>query len=270
MTDPLMQPLGSYVVYNPDLLNKEELIRLFVCRQSLLQRLAESIRDEIGSDCPQHHLLVGHRGMGKTTLLRRLRYEIEDDQELNEHWLPLVFPEEQYNVSRLSDFWLNCIDSVCDTMEDKGLNREAEKLEDTAASLSTKNEQRLNEESLELLIKTAKTMNKRLVLLIDNLDLVLSRLKKEEWALREILSSRSEILLVGATCSAIESTYQYDLAFYDFFRSHEMRTLTPQDTFAMLRRLARVMKTPEVEKLLEDDPGRIKTLHVLSGETLVQ
>ena len=42
----------------------------------------------------QHFLIEGKRGMGKTTLLLRLSYEIENDAKLSEWLIPLVFNEE--------------------------------------------------------------------------------------------------------------------------------------------------------------------------------
>ena len=57
------------------------------------------------------------RGTGKTTLLLRLAAAIEDDQQLAKKCIPLRFPEEQYNVSRPSDFWMNAIDAIIDALE---------------------------------------------------------------------------------------------------------------------------------------------------------
>jgi hypothetical protein len=53
-------------------------------------------------------------------LLRRLAYAIEEEPMLREVWLSLTFPEEQYNIARLSDFWLNCTDALSDLLESTG------------------------------------------------------------------------------------------------------------------------------------------------------
>ena len=63
------------VVYNPGLLKPEALIRSFVARLDLLEELVEELRH----DRPGHRLLVGQRGMGKTTLLRRVAVEVARD-----------------------------------------------------------------------------------------------------------------------------------------------------------------------------------------------
>jgi len=40
-----------------------------------------------------------------------------------------VSPEEQYNISRLSDFWMNCIDALTDALEQRGDHSGAVKLD---------------------------------------------------------------------------------------------------------------------------------------------
>ena len=40
---------------------------------------------------PPHVLIIGTRGMGKTTLLQRVRYGVEDAPELNRRYLVLSF-----------------------------------------------------------------------------------------------------------------------------------------------------------------------------------
>ena len=53
----------------------------------MLNDLLDDLR-RVGPGGPsQHHLLLGQRGLGKTTLLRRLG-------ELAQIWQPLIFPEK--------------------------------------------------------------------------------------------------------------------------------------------------------------------------------
>ncbi len=72
-------------IYNPDLLCKEDLIAQFVVHRPLLELFLDDLRRARASGGAQHHLLIGTRGMGKTTLLRRLRFAIEDDPALATH-----------------------------------------------------------------------------------------------------------------------------------------------------------------------------------------
>lgn len=261
------EPLPALALYNPALLKKEDLIAQFVARRPLLDRLVEDLRRS-GKGGYQHHLIIGPRGSGKTTLLRRLRYAIEDDAELSARWLPLVFPEEQYNVSRLSDLWVNCLDALSDMLERRNREAEAEALDDQIEKLPADDEKRRSQAALDLLIGWAKKEKRALVLLFDNSDLIFDRLKNDHWAIREVLSADNNLLFIGATSAPIEATYKNEGAFYDFFKTHEVRGLTDQETRDVIFTLARLRNTPDVIELLEREPGRIRTLNLLTGGNL--
>ncbi len=257
----------SLAVYNPALLKKEDLIAQFVVRWELLDRLVEELRRG-GENGHQHHLLVGPRGSGKTTLLRRLRYAIEDDAELSSRWLPLVFPEEQYNVSRLSDLWVNCLEALSDMLERGNRKDEAEALDRQIDRLSAAEEEHRAQAALDLLIGRAKKLGRQLVLLFDNLDLILDRLKEDHQAIREILSTGDHLLFIGATNAPIEAVYDREGEFYDFFKTHELRGLSDRETREVIFNLARLRRAPQVIEALEREPGRIRALNLLTGGNL--
>lgn len=263
MTDT--ETLRGIAVYNPDLLSKDELVAHFVARRPLLERLVDDLRRSTRSGNNQQHLIVGQRGMGKTTLLRRLRYAVEDDEELRRTWLPLTFPEEQYNVARLSDFYMNCADAVGDVLEADGRRDDAHALDAALDDIHALEEGARVRAALQLLLASADRLGKRLLLLVDNIELILGRLKDDQWAIRELLSAEKRLMLVGASAEAIEATYDYGAAFYDFFRIHELHGLTEVETREVLRSLARLHKAAEVERILDEDPARVRALHVLTG-----
>lgn len=251
--------------FNPSLLDKKELIDGFIARRGLLDELLDSLRQEVEGRPPQHHLLIGQRGMGKSTLLLRLRYAVEDDPELSQIWLPLSFPEEQNNLRTLSDFWLNCLDALGDALEAAKQNELAKSLDKQRDALP-KNEEARSEAALALLLEQAEALDRRLILLIDNLDLVFDkRLKSEDWAIRHLLSSEPRLLLIGASSQAMESTYDYGRAFYDFFRTHEVRGLDFEETKEVLTYLAQLHDQLDIKKIVEEQPGRIRTVQTLSG-----
>src|ERR1700728_3757857 len=156
-------------IFNPALLSKEDLVRGFLGREDLLQRLLDDMRRVRPGSPPQHQLVMGQRGLGKTTLLRRLAFAIEDDPQLSAVWLPLVFPEEQYNVKDLADFWLNCADALSDALDRTGREDEAKALDQKVEKVPVDKQQR-SQAALTLLIEEADRLQLGLVLLVDNLD----------------------------------------------------------------------------------------------------
>jgi len=257
----LNEALHGVAVYNPDLLSRDELKRYFVGRLPLLERIIADLKRERSGSIAQHRLFLGQRGMGKTSLLRRIAVAVEEDPELNVIWLPLTFPEEQYNIAGLADLWLNCLDAVGDALERRGLVDASEALDARIEAL----EDTSSDTVLATLLDQARQLDRRLLLLLDNIDLILDRLREHHWALRETLQSRPELVVFGASARAIEASYKYDAAFYDFFRIDELKGLTEAELKATLIRLAEVGNTPAVTTLVEQDPARIRTLHLLTG-----
>jgi hypothetical protein len=102
-------------------------------------------------------------------------------------------------------------------------------------------------------------------LLLDNADLILERLNKHHWELREVLSHNDRLVFIGAASVPISATYEYQGAFYDFFQMHQLRGLNMEEMRAVLLKLAELRRTPHVAEIVERDPGRIQALRVLTG-----
>jgi len=255
--------LRGVAVYNPRLLSRRELVGDFVVRTSVLARVCDDLRQADHGHRPAHRIILGQRGMGKTTLLHRLRYAVEDDPSFGARWIPLVFPEEQYNVDRLSTFWLNCLDALSDAIEVRG--EDPGPLDAAIEALPPLEEGTRAERALRLLLDEASSRDARLLLLVDNIDLILGRLKDQEWALREALSHEDRLLVIGASARAIESTFTFDAAFYDFFEVEELSGLTQDETHTLLTHLASRSGHPDVAELVRTRPERVEPLRVLAG-----
>ncbi|MFM7867678.1 MAG: hypothetical protein ACKPHU_25980, partial [Planctomycetaceae bacterium] len=102
----------------------------------ILQRLLGDLSGEVPDSRPQHHLLVGQRGMGKTTLLLRIAAALRT-APLRDRFIPLSFAKEQYTIDRLSQFWLNCIDSLADSCDREGRDDQAQKIDRLVSGIAT-------------------------------------------------------------------------------------------------------------------------------------
>lgn len=257
-------PTYSYkspALYNPRLWNANEVRAYYVARPTLLDRIVEDLRRESTNNHPQHRLIVGLRGMGKSTLLRRIAVAIEDDAQLNATWLPLSFPEEQYNVASLSDFWLNCLDALSDLLESRGETSVSANLDAEVEHLDRKD----GEGALGALLRAAKTQQRRLLLLVDNIDLIFERIKAEDWKLRDALQAHPEILIIGASAKVLEDTYDYKAAFYDFFKVDELRGLSEAEMRETIVNLASIGNAQHIIDRIDADRARLRVLHTLTG-----
>ncbi|MFT4926507.1 MAG: DNA-binding transcriptional regulator GbsR (MarR family) [Phenylobacterium sp.] len=258
---PLDRGLNGIAVYNPSLWNDAELDLYFIARHDILAKIVDNLKREQPGIPGQPQLILGLPGMGKTTLLRRIALAVRQDEALNQIWLPLSFPEEQYNIIKLKDLWLNCLVALSELLETSGCDEEMDELDDIIASSKDLD----SDEILAILLEAAKKYNKRLLLLIDNIDLILDRLKKDHWHIREILQAQPQLLFIGASSRAVEATYKYDAAFYDFFNIIELKRLTLEETHNILTRLAKTFNVSRVIDIIHHQPARINTLHTLTG-----
>jgi len=79
-------------LYNPANQTPQEIKDNFVVRHAEFRRILRDIKNTEPDETPQNFLIVAQRGMGKTTLLLRLQYEIKNDPKLS-HLIPIQLAE---------------------------------------------------------------------------------------------------------------------------------------------------------------------------------
>lgn len=289
---PPTAPLGTTLKYNPQLWGDDELRAIFVARLGELQRLLDALRNTPAGKVPQHILITGQRGMGKTTLLRRLALAVRDDAELAAAWRVLDFPEEQYTVSKLSEFWRNVLDALADNLETQGATTaELAALDAAIGEIDALPPPEQEDAALDLLSDWLAEHRQRVVLLIDSSDLLFANLagggtaRKEQrpiadasatplWRLRKTLSHQPEIFWIGASYQALEAQNHYHDAFHDFFDLCELRPLGVDQMRQALLALARVFGidgqrgeagAAALAARLDARPERLKALRAMTG-----
>ncbi len=261
-------PVHRQAIYNPGRLTDAEVKATFIARQNLFHELEDDIRASRPGGRPQHHLVIGQRGMGKTTLLRRLDVSLREDPSLTT-FVPLSFPEEQWTIDRLSKLWLNCLDSLADTLEREARSSPTIDAIDSAVDSLRRDpmgEDLLAEEAEREFLRRSKAIGCRPVLLIDNLDLVFNRLETHERKrLRSSLMAAGAPILIGACVSPPAETTDYSAPFYDHFKTHYLERLSLEEMQEVLRRLAEQASQPELLRRISEEKPRLFTLHALTG-----
>ncbi|MYE61144.1 MAG: ATP-binding protein [Candidatus Dadabacteria bacterium] len=249
-------------IYNPAQLSPEELKASFVARQETLTEMLRLL-DEQKTDRPcQHMLLVGSRGMGKTTLGLRFLQAVRETPDLAEAWQPVAFHEESYQVTDLADFWLTALHHLTRATRDSRWEDKAE-----ALSADEKDPQRLAAYALSVLIDFSRGSGKRLILFVENLDIVFSQLgdEREVHALRASLIEHPEILLIGSANAVFEAIRHRGEPFYEFFRVFLLEGLGCEEYLQIFRALAEREGKTEVTETLSRERGRIETMRRLTG-----
>ncbi|MCL2312994.1 MAG: tetratricopeptide repeat protein, partial [Firmicutes bacterium] len=260
--------LNQIGLYNPQRQSDGVTEKLFVVRQKQFELLLNKIVQEKKNSIPQHYLIIGQRGMGKSTILKRM--EVELRKAHSQQFIPLLFPEEQNNIRNLAEFWLNNLMVLIKSLKLESHSNE-KKLADI---LKTKNElskempEIIAEEAYKYLMGICRELRRRPVLFIDNIGFVFSRLenKQEQWALRKLLSENGAPIVVSAGVTVTDEIVKYDMPFYDFFQIQYLKKLSYEEFEILLENLAKVTNSDKIVfTSIRENISRQRSLFDLTG-----
>ena len=236
--------------YNPAFLTEQELVESFVVRETDLESILETVRENDGQ-CNQHVLVVGPRGIGKTMLVLRAVTAVRGDAELDARWYPLVFGEESYQVASPGEFWLEALFHLAQRTDDARWHRTFEELS------AESNEIRLRERALAQLLDFATEEGKRILLVVENLNMLLGEQVTDDdaWVLRHTLLNEKRLMLLATATTRFEQIDSSGKAMFDLFKVH---TLSPLDN----KECQAVWSFATGHKL---DDGRVRPIRILTG-----
>ena len=240
--------------YNPGFLSDDELIQSFCVRTNEFDSIVETLHENTGNS-NQHVLVIGPRGSGKTTLLLRVVIEIRRDATMSSRIFPIVFAEESYEVSTCGEFWLECLDRLAAQVSDK---EEQEDIRRTWEELqSVRDDQALEERCLGALLDFADREGKRLLLVVENMNMIFRDAADENtgWRLRKTLQTEPRIMLLASATSRFEEIDNPEQALYDLFRILTLRPLSSSECATLWETVSG--QDPVMEK--------IRSLEILTG-----
>ena len=259
-------------LYNPAQLTPDELKASFVARGETLEEMLRLLREQTPSRPCQHMMLIGPRGMGKTTLGLRFLHAVEETPELAAIWQPVPFHEESYEIGDLADFWLTALRHLSRATDNPEWADRAD-----ALARDERDPERLAAYALAALVDHCQASGRRLILFVENLDGILHQLRnkreanqrkanqREAHALRASLIERPEILLLGSANAVFDAIRSHAQPFYEFFRLVTLEGIGPEETARLLETLAGREGRPDVPQALNLDHGRLETLRRLTG-----
>ena len=240
--------------YNPGFLTDDELVASYCVRTTEFELLVEVLRECIGCSNP-HQIVIGPRGSGKTSLLLRVAAEVGRDAALESRFFPVVFAEESYEIATAGEFWLECLTNLATQAPRR---EDAPDLHRTVDELrAIRDDQALSDRCLGALLDFADREDKRLVLMVENVNMLFGDMADSDagWRLRKILQTEPRIIVFASATSRFDEIDQPDRALYDLFR---VRTLRPLD-----RNQCAVLW--ETVSGRSPAPGTIRPLEILTG-----
>ncbi|MCB0659508.1 MAG: AAA family ATPase, partial [Saprospiraceae bacterium] len=247
----------EYIQYQNANQSFEEVAENFVVRRKEFERVMAEIRNYDGYSSFQHTVFVGRRGSGKSTILRRIQAELSMDKALNERYEVVRLAEEQTFIYKLYDLW----DYVIREMNVLGYAIQIPDFRDYRDDMK-----QFSKILHELITDQLKKKKKQLILLLDNIDRILSLGNHHEEAslLRELLINFKEIRIIGGSTVMSEHFWKYDKPFYQFFSIKMLEPLTNQEIKALFNHWSEKRKLPEIKNIMEKSPGKLQSIRMLT------
>ena len=245
-------------LYNPGEKRKDDLINEFVIRKREFENIFNDIKSSKMEHSEQPYLLVGQRGSGKSTLIQRLRYAIEDDPQLSSWLIPITFTEEQYNITELGDLWIRIAEYLEDYHDIPGIVSEMEKQFESKAPEA---------KQFDVLTRYLQDHKKKIIIFIDNIGDLLKKFKDiEVKRLRTVLQSSAELRLIAASPVMLDEVEEYQKALFQYFKTIRLGGLDREEMETLLRHLGdRYNSREAIDKIISDTPERIEIMRRLTG-----
>lgn len=210
----------------------------------------EVLREEAGPS-NRHILIVGPRGVGKTTLVRRVVSELQTNPQLASQWYPIAFAEESYEVSSPGELWLLALFHLANQTNDRRWYLSYEDLK------KEPDEMRLRERALAQLMDFAHEQGTRILLIVENLNMLVGdQLSRDDaWVLRHTLLNEPRLMMLASATTRFEAIENVGHAWYEIFEIYDLKPLDDTEC-----RTLWTFFTGE-----EPPEGRIRPIQILTG-----
>ncbi|MDV4111471.1 hypothetical protein CMT20_06575 [Elizabethkingia anophelis] len=241
---------------NTGIKSKANLIEGFVVRTNQFDSLKENL---LKTSQPNNTIIIGQRGAGKTTLIHRLNYEIIDNVKLRKKYIPIMFSEEQYSLSDLTNLW----ETIAVTIEDSFYQ---ESLSETIGNIIDKQKD-FEQKSYDYLRDFLIEKNKIALLFIENFNFFLKKISaNEKKKLFKILESDSNFKVIGTSTTFNDGNIDFQEDEYKFLKIIELDSLNKADCEKLLLKIGQQYgEEQQILNIIEHHPGRVEALRRLTG-----
>ena len=266
--------------WDPRLKTYEELKATEFISQKIIDQIMKSLHpDKKGKLSNQSWLIYGARGMGKSHALTLIYHKIKEDEKLSEKWIPILCPEELFTVNSLYRLFkkfasliiseLACQKSIinCDK-----LKSEIEILDKTKitgnANQRKEQENELSKKYLNVFLELSKSVKRKFIFLIENLQEVFSKQINEDdqKRLRDMFYQYPDLMIWIASAVQIPGKLSdYGKPFYHFFRTRKLEGMNSDEIMKMLNNFCDVYRADKLKKNLEEMKSDISVFGLLSG-----
>ena len=228
----------TFFKFIPDLIDKDDLKEISVGRDELVQDCIKRIKNSVHRKSTRQVLFLGPRGIGKSHTLLRIFHGLSNSNEVT----VIRLAEEEYSISDLDDLCQRILEVLEIPYHGK----------DVTAYCRNK----LNE---------LKNDGRPAVLFVENLQLLFDQISSDLGKLRSIIQSDQSLCIVGSALTYFDLISSPDTPFYKFFDVRYLQGLTEEQVFELILKRLVLSKKESLVKSLEEHPGRMGGIQLLTG-----
>lgn len=247
--------------FTPDRADFGELKSNFTGRDGIFAGLLDRIRDAGQSGSPNHCILVGPRGIGKSHILMCLYYTVrETGGGFAEKWVPVKFSEEEYySITCLSDFFFKIVDYMRQETGEETFAQFADKMKN-------KPPETVVDSAVEALKNFEREKGKQILLLPENMHRIFAQLPERELErLRGIMIGQKPFMIVGSALSVFDQIIEHDEPFFNFFEIIQVSDLSPDDIVKLLLKRDEYEKNDILKDRMDEYGPKIRMISHLTG-----
>lgn len=252
-------PIG---LFRANITPLDRLVKTTVGRQDMLEDLLAKLARQAGKKGCQSYLFIGRRGIGKTHFLTLFEHAVKMKKSLQKSYTVLRFPEENNRILSFADLALGMAELLAEGLADR------EWREFYASTARLEKDEEIIDTIVPRLRRYQEQTGKRLLVLIENLDVLLTQQFKHEQDihhLRTFLMDSPCAVLIGTSPVYFPGLYDNKSPLYDFFDIQVLEDLTEEETLEVIRKNLEWEKRKDLLKIFDTLTPKIKALHTMTG-----
>jgi len=220
-----------------------------------------NVLNNLRSEQLKHYVVSGESGFGKTSLLRRLADAADQNPETIRQYARVSFLEDYFSITNAEDFWISTLNALPDSSPQMIETHLITKVKNPTIC-TTKN---AIGSTLSPLIDRLRLNNQRLLLLLDNLNLLLQRIDPDLSTFLDVLYTNPNIRVIGTCLPGTERVALNNQINNDLIEVYTLRKFSESECHATIKQLARNQRAYQLMPFFNEWPQRKKRLYALTN-----